>query len=94
MVRYIRDMSFRQVFIAEILGKIIAFTVAISVIYLGGGYWAIATNSISSPVAAMLISYLLAPYTPALSLANLAAFSTFLGWPSMAQLVCGLELAV
>jgi O-antigen/teichoic acid export membrane protein len=30
MVRYIRDMSFRRVFIAEILGKIIAFTVAIS----------------------------------------------------------------
>jgi O-antigen/teichoic acid export membrane protein len=91
MVRYIRDMSFRQVFIAEILGKIIAFTVAISVIYLGGGYWAIAANSISSPVAAMLISYLLAPYRPALSLANLAEFSTFLGWLSMAQLVAALS---
>ncbi|SDT58290.1 lipopolysaccharide biosynthesis protein [Bradyrhizobium canariense] len=91
MVRYIRDMSFRQVFIAEILGKIAAFIVAVSVVYLGGGYWAIAANSISAPVAAMLISYLLAPYRPKLSLANLADFSTFLGWLSMAQLVAALS---
>jgi O-antigen/teichoic acid export membrane protein len=91
MVKYIREMSFRQVFIAELLGKIIAFTVAISVIYLGGGYWAIAANSISSQVAAMLISYLLAPYRPALSLVNLAEFSKFLGWLSMAQLVAALS---
>ncbi len=91
MVEYIRQLSFRQVFIAEILGKIAAFIVSISVIYLGGGYWAIAANSISAPVAAMLISYFLAPYRPALSLARLAEFWTFLGWLSMAQFVAALS---
>jgi PST family polysaccharide transporter len=48
-------------------------------------------NSISSPVAAMVISYFLAPYRPTLSLAKLTEFWTFLGWLSMAQFVAALS---
>jgi PST family polysaccharide transporter len=75
------------VFVAEFLGKITASIVALSLVYLGGGYWAIAASSISSPVATTLISYLLAPYRPALSLSRFREFSTFLGWFSTAQVV-------
>jgi O-antigen/teichoic acid export membrane protein len=87
MVKYIREMSFRQLFVAELLGKIIASIVAISVVYRGGGYWAIAASSVSTPVAVTLISYLLAPYWPRFSLSRFSEFSTFLGWFSTAQLV-------
>lgn len=87
MVNYVRQMSFRQVFVAEFLGKIIASIVAIALVYLGGGYWAIAATSISTPVATTSISYLLAPYRPALSLSRFREFSTFLGWFSTAQVV-------
>jgi O-antigen/teichoic acid export membrane protein len=87
MVTFIRQMSFRQAFIAEFAGKIIASALAISLVYLGGGYWAIAASSIASSVATVLMSYLLAPYRPALSLAKLADFSTFLGWFSSAQVI-------
>jgi O-antigen/teichoic acid export membrane protein len=86
MVDYIRQMSFRQLFIAEFLGKIMAFIVAISVVGLGGGYWAIAANSTAAPVATTLISYLLAPYRPALSLSKFSEFSKFLGWFTVAQI--------
>jgi len=91
MVKYIREMSFRQGFIAEFLGKIIASAVAISVAYLGGGYWAIAAGSISAPVACTLISYLIAPYRPALSLSKFSEFSAFLGWFSTAQVASTLS---
>lgn len=87
MVKYIRQMSFRQVFVAELFGKIAASIVAISLSYLGVGYWAIAAASISASVATTAISYLLAPYRPALSLADLSDFSTFMGWFSTAQVV-------
>jgi O-antigen/teichoic acid export membrane protein len=87
MVRFIRQMSFRQSFIAEFAGKLIASGLAMSLVYLGAGYWAIAASSIMSSVATVLISYVIAPYRPALSLTKIADFSTFLGWFSMAQVV-------
>jgi O-antigen/teichoic acid export membrane protein len=91
MVKYVRKMSFRQAFIAEILGKIIASLVAIGVAYLGGGYWAIAAGTVSAPVANTLITYFIAPYRPSLSLSKFSEFSTFLGWFSTAQLASTLS---
>lgn len=91
MINHIRRMSFRQVFIAEILGKISAAAIAIAVVHLGGGYWAIVTSGMSAPIAATLISYFLAPYTPEFSLAKIDEFSTFLGWLSTAQIVSALS---
>jgi O-antigen/teichoic acid export membrane protein len=91
MVEYIRGMSFKQVFVAEIIGKIIASTVAISAVRLGAGYWAIVASSVSAPIAATAISYFLAPYRPVLSLSELPDFSTFLGWLSTAQVIVALS---
>jgi O-antigen/teichoic acid export membrane protein len=91
MVNYIRAMSFQQVFLAEILGKAAAFVVAVTVTYLGGGYWAIAANSVAAPLAAMIISYFIAPYSPKFSLAKLSDSSAFLGWLSMSQILSALS---
>jgi O-antigen/teichoic acid export membrane protein len=91
MVMFIRQMSFRPTFTAEFLGKISASLVAISLVYLGAGYWAIAASSIGSSVATTLISYLLAPYRPTLSLINFPDFSTYLGWFSSSQVVSALS---
>jgi O-antigen/teichoic acid export membrane protein len=91
MVKFIRQMSFQQAFMAEFFGKILASSSAIALVYLGGGYWAIAASSIVAAVATTLITYLLAPYRPALSLNNLPDFSTFLGWFSSAQVVSALS---
>jgi len=91
MVEYVRQMSFRPAFMAELIGKILASATAILVVYLGGGYWAIATSSVLSSLATTLITYLLAPYRPALSLSKVSEFSTFLGWFSSAQLLSALS---
>jgi O-antigen/teichoic acid export membrane protein len=91
MVKFVRLMSFQQAFMAEFFGKILASSSAIALVYLGGGYWAIAASSIMSSVATTLISYILAPYRPALSLINLPDFSTFLGWFSSAQVLSALS---
>jgi O-antigen/teichoic acid export membrane protein len=91
MVKHIRQMSFREVFVAEILGKIVASAIAIGAVSAGGGYWAIVASGVSAPIAATSFSYLLAPYRPALSLSEFADFSTFLGWLSSAQIVVALS---
>jgi O-antigen/teichoic acid export membrane protein len=91
MVTYIRQMRFRQVFIAELVGKIIASIVAISIAFLGAGYWAIAANSVVASIAITLLSYWIAPYRPTLSLSRFSEFSTFLGWFSTAQIFSALS---
>ena len=90
-VHFIRRMDFRPVFIAEFAGRALAATMAILVAYLGGGYWAIATSSVLSAVATGLISYVIAPYRPALTLHHPSDFSAFLGWFSTSQVVSALS---
>jgi O-antigen/teichoic acid export membrane protein len=91
MVKYARELSFRQGFTADVAGKLIASTIAISVVFLGGGYWAIAAGSVSGSVATTLISYLITGYRPALSLRRFSEFSRFLGWFSTAQILAALS---
>ncbi|MGI6244716.1 MAG: lipopolysaccharide biosynthesis protein [Pseudochelatococcus sp.] len=91
MARFARALSFRQLFIVETSGKIVAFVIAVSVVFLGGGYWAIVINTVTSAVMAMIASYLLAPYRPRLSLSRFSDFSHFAGWFSAAQIVSALN---
>jgi O-antigen/teichoic acid export membrane protein len=91
MVKYAREMSFRQGFAADVMGKLASSAIAVSVVFLGGGYWAIAAGSVSGSVATTLISYVLAGYRPALSLSRFSEFSTFLGWFSTAQILAALS---
>jgi O-antigen/teichoic acid export membrane protein len=91
MMNYVREMSFRQGFTAEVAGKLIASAIALSVVFSGGGYWAIAAGSVSANVATTLISYLIARYRPALSLSRFSEFSTFLGWFSTAQILAAIS---
>jgi O-antigen/teichoic acid export membrane protein len=87
MVKFIQQMSFRQAFTAELTGKVLASAAAIWLVFLGGGYWAIAASSVVGSLATTLITYLLVPYRPAISLFNFSEFSSFLGWFSSAQVI-------
>jgi lipopolysaccharide exporter len=91
MVRFVRQLSFRQAFIAEFIGKLVAFAAAIAVVFLGGGYWALVANFVMASAAATIASYVLAPYRPSLSLSRFTEFSGFIGWFSSAQIVSALN---
>ncbi|MDP3740460.1 MAG: lipopolysaccharide biosynthesis protein [Hyphomonadaceae bacterium] len=91
IVKFIRQLSFREIFVTQVLAKIIAAVLAFTILYLGGGYWAIAANSIATAVAATVFSYMVAPYRPAFSLSHLPEFLGFIGWFSFAQLISALN---
>ncbi len=91
MVQFARQLGFRQTFILELSGKLTASIMATVVVLSGGGYWAIAVNSVVASVASTVASYVLAPYRPALSLSRLPNFASFIGWFSSAQLVSALN---
>jgi PST family polysaccharide transporter len=87
MVRFVREMSFRRLFLAEVFGKAAAAAAAIATALAGGGYWALVVNSVVGVGAGAAISYVFAPYRPRLSLARFGDFASFIGWFSLAQLV-------
>ncbi|MEZ2126353.1 MULTISPECIES: oligosaccharide flippase family protein [unclassified Sinorhizobium] len=91
MVHFARQLSFRQTFLMETVGKACACASATVTVLLGGGYWAIAANFVAASVAASLLSYAIAPYRPSLTLSRLADFAGFIGWFSLAQLISALN---
>lgn len=91
MVNFARQLGFRQTFILEASGKLIAAVIAVLVVLGGGAYWAIVANFVIASFASTVVSYILAPYRPAFSLARLPDFAGFIGWFSSAQLVSALN---
>ncbi len=82
-----KNFNFVPDFTMEFFGKLAAFFTAISLALLTHSYWAVAAGTLVAPVTSTLISYILAPYRPRLSLAELPSFSGFLGWITAAQIV-------
>jgi lipopolysaccharide exporter len=91
MVSFVRELGFRQTFVMELSGKLFAFALAMVTVLNGGGYWAIVANFVMAPVVAAIVSYVLAPYRPALSLSRFSDYSSFIGWFSSAQIVSALN---
>lgn len=94
MVVFVRELRLGRAFSADICGKVVAASSAITLSHLGVGYWAIAASSVISAVLPTVISYFLAPYRPRLSLAKFADFSSFLGWFSCSQIVAAINYQV
>ena len=86
-----KRLDFSPDFRMEFLGKLFAFVLAVVLAIVTRSYWAIAVGTIAAPIASTITSYILAPYRPRLSLAQMPAFSGFLGWITAAQVVGALN---
>lgn len=87
MVTFFRALDFRTSFIADFAGKIVAALLSIATLYAGGGYWALVVNPVASALIQTVLSYVLAPYRPKISLKNLREFSAFTGWFTSSQIL-------
>ncbi len=87
MVHLYRTIDFRVSFIADFSGKIAAALICIGALYAGAGYWALVINPAASSILPTVLSYVLAPYRPRLSLEKVSAFSAFTGWFTSAQIL-------
>jgi PST family polysaccharide transporter len=87
LARFQKSMSFWRDFTLELGGKVVAFAASTTVALATGSYWALAFGTVIFPIAAMIGSYILAPYRPRLSLAELPVFTGFIGWFSVAQVI-------
>jgi PST family polysaccharide transporter len=87
MVKFVRDISFKQAFSVEFAGKLTAAATAITLAHLGAGYWAIVANSVVAVITTCILSHIIAPHRLRFSFARFADFKGFVGWFSSAQLL-------
>lgn len=91
MAHLIRDIRFREIFITQVIGKVVAAAAALGMLALGVGYWAIVGNHVIAAIVSCLLSYVIAPYAPRLSLSQFRDFSGFAGWFTASQLVSAMN---
>lgn len=94
MVIFEKAMDFRRKGLLELVGKAVAGAVAISIAVTTGNYWAVAAGTISTPLVMMVVSYIMAPMRPRLSLADWPLFASMTGWNFVAQIVSALNWQV
>jgi lipopolysaccharide exporter len=91
IAHFMRHLGYSQTFILEVSGKFCAFIVTIIVVLNNGMYWAIVANYVTTSIVAVIVSYVVAPYRPVISLSRLPDFSGFVGWLSLAQIISALN---
>ncbi|UDF32283.1 UNVERIFIED_ORG: oligosaccharide flippase family protein (plasmid) [Roseateles sp. XES5] len=91
MVMFERAMDFRRKGLLELIGKAVAGVIAISIAVATDNYWAVAAGTISSPTVTMIVSYIMAPMRPRLSLAEWPLFASMTGWNFVSQIVSALN---
>lgn len=91
MAKFAKELNFKYEFIFELVAKAAAFGVGITVALLTHSYWAIALVTVTSPVVFALMSYVLFPFRPKLTLVDWRMFSDFLGWVSLSQIVLAIN---
>jgi O-antigen/teichoic acid export membrane protein len=82
-----RKFEFRPAVAVEIAGKVLAFLTSVGLAWWTRSYWSIVAGTIVTPVSMSIISHLVAPYRPKLSLVAWRDFASFLGWSTAAQVV-------
>ncbi len=84
---FAKRLDFSREFVIDITSKSCALLVSIILAIVFKTYWSIAAGTAVAPISATLLSYVLAPYRPRLSLKALSSFSGFLGWITAAQVI-------
>lgn len=91
MFYYFKTLKFGPEAWADLVGKITALLLAVSVGLLTHSYWAIAVGTIAAPLFSTLSSYAICPYRPVLTLQHRELFYRYMGWGLAGQLCSALN---
>lgn len=91
MIIFMKNLDFRYEFAVDLLGKVAALIVVFGVGFATRSYWAIAAGTIVAPAVVTVLSYILAPLRPRLSLSEWPLFKELVGWNGATQLILALS---
>ena len=78
--KYNKNLEFSKIFVFSISQKLIAFVVTIVLAFILENYWAMVYGTVAFRVAGVLLSYVMHPFRPRLSLIKVKAQWSFTKW--------------
>jgi O-antigen/teichoic acid export membrane protein len=80
VVAFRKDLEFRKEFAYQIIRRLVGFAITVPLAFLLRNYWALVVGTLASRLAGTIASYLVHPYRPRFSLAELASLFRFSKW--------------
>ncbi|MBX2812964.1 MAG: oligosaccharide flippase family protein [Myxococcales bacterium] len=87
LTEFHRQMDFRWHAVIEVTGTLASLIMATAVAITTGSYWALVVGAAINPVVTTILSYVVAPFWPRLSLSAWRDFADFIGWKGLSQLI-------
>jgi PST family polysaccharide transporter len=91
VVEFSMSFDFRPNFVMEVTGKLLALVLSVAFAWWTKSYWSLAVGTVAAPMTTAIVSYLYAPFPPALTIKEWRDFSGFLGWLTVTQAVTALN---
>jgi O-antigen/teichoic acid export membrane protein len=77
---FTRDLIFWQEFALRVASKLVGFIVAIAIAYTYQSYWALVLGSLAAQITVVIVSYIVHPYRPRISLRGYRDLLSFSVW--------------
>ena len=87
MVEFSLNFEFLPNLIMEVVGKLVALALSVASAWLTKSYWSLAIGTIASPVTMLVVSYIYAPFLPAISLKKWRDFAGYVRWTTFGQTI-------
>lgn len=91
LAEYSMNFEYRPNLVMEISGKLVAAGLSVALAWWTRSYWSLAIGTIAAPVTMSVVSFLYAPYFPALSLREWREFSEYLRWTAATQVLSAIN---
>lgn len=91
MFLYFKSLRFGPEACSDLVGKLSALFLAVSIGMATHSYWAIAAGTVAAPLFSTLSSYAICPYRPVLTLHHRHLFYRYMGWGLAGQLCSALN---
>src|ERR1700722_18245486 len=87
MVEFSLNFEFLPNLNMEVVGKLVALALSVASAWLTQSYWSLAIGTIASPVTMLVVSYIYAPFLPAISLKKWRDFAGYVRWTTFGQTI-------
>jgi O-antigen/teichoic acid export membrane protein len=87
VVKFTRRLDFKQDFIVGVAKKLSGFVFALFIAWTYQSYWALIVGQAASEIITVIVTYILAPYRPRVTLSHARELLGFSVWLSLVQVI-------
>ncbi len=85
LVDFRRRLSFHQEIYADVISKVVGLVISVVIALLFHTYWALVIGTLASQAIGVIMSYVLIPHVPRVSIAHWRSFFSFSGWAALSS---------